>query len=112
MLGTIVTWFILSLFVGLIGSSRKIGFWSAFFLSLFLSPLLGLIFTIVSKSQSQEAFEQRTLDLHHKQLQTMQQGSFVRPSVSDELRKLKQLADEGLLSSAEYEAQRSKILGN
>ena len=79
---------------------------------MFLSPLLGLIFTIVSKSQSQEAFEQRTLEVQNKQLQAVQKGNIMGPSVSDELRKLKQLADEGLLTSAEYEAQRSKLLGN
>lgn len=46
--------FILSLYVGLCfalasaGSSRKIGFWAVFFISLLLSPLIGLIAVIAS----------------------------------------------------------------
>ncbi|CAM3433007.1 hypothetical protein [Sphingobacterium prati] len=42
-------WIIFSLAVGAIGVNRNIGFAGAFFLSLFLSPVIELIFTLVSK---------------------------------------------------------------
>lgn len=39
----LIGWLVFSFVAGYIGNSRKIGFWSAFFLSLFLSPLVGLL---------------------------------------------------------------------
>ena len=42
-------WIILSFIVGFAGSGRRIGYWSTFFLSLLLSPLIGLIFALTSK---------------------------------------------------------------
>lgn len=44
-------WLFFSFLVWLLWSNRKIGFWWAFLLSLVLSPLIGLIFTLVSKSK-------------------------------------------------------------
>ncbi len=44
----IISWVIVSLIIGAIGSNRKIGFASSFFLSLLLSPLIGAIFTATS----------------------------------------------------------------
>ncbi len=41
-------WIIFSFVSGYIGNSRKIGFWSAFLLSIFLSPLVGLIVALAS----------------------------------------------------------------
>ena len=48
----VLPWLLFSFIVGLIGSNRKIGFFGAFILSLLLSPLIGFIITIVSKSKS------------------------------------------------------------
>ena len=42
-------WIILSFIIGFVGSGRKIGYWSTFFISLLLSPLIGLIFALTSK---------------------------------------------------------------
>ena len=52
--GVIVTWIILSFVVGVIGASRKITFGGAFFLSILLSPLIGLIITLVSEKKDQK----------------------------------------------------------
>ena len=49
-----LTWIIFSLVVGFIGTTRKIGFAGAFFASIFLSPLIGLIITLVSKNKEEE----------------------------------------------------------
>lgn len=37
--------------IGLLGNKRKIGFSWAFFWSLFLSPILGIIITLISKEK-------------------------------------------------------------
>ena len=39
----IITWIVFCFVAGYVGESRKIGFWSAFLLSIFLSPIVGLI---------------------------------------------------------------------
>lgn len=55
-------WVLFSLLIGAIGNNRNIGFWGAFFLSLILSPLIGLIFTIISKSHTQMLLEKQNRD--------------------------------------------------
>jgi hypothetical protein len=45
---TIFLWIIFSFCIGAIGMNRKIGFGGAFMLSLLLSPLIGLLFTLIS----------------------------------------------------------------
>jgi hypothetical protein len=44
----LVAWIILSIVVGLIGNGRTIGFMGGFFVSIFFSPLIGLIVTLIS----------------------------------------------------------------
>ncbi|MFT4533524.1 MAG: hypothetical protein ACJA1A_001074 [Saprospiraceae bacterium] len=60
----ILLWICLSFLVGLIGSDRNIGFLGSLFISLLLSPLIGLIFTLISKSSTAEKTER----LQSKQL--------------------------------------------
>lgn len=45
----ILAWIILSFFIAIIGSNRKIGYWGTFFLSLILSPIVGAIFALASE---------------------------------------------------------------
>lgn len=62
-------WIIFSLAVGAIGVNSNIGFAGAFFLSLFLSPVIGIIFTLVSKLDDQIKFETELLSNAKKQTQ-------------------------------------------
>ena len=39
----IITWVVFSFAAGYVGETRKVGFWSAFLLSIFLTPIVGLI---------------------------------------------------------------------
>lgn len=103
-----ISWFAFSFVVGLIGTGRKIGFGAAFLLSLLLSPLLGIIITLSSKSDSQAKFEQQTLDLQRQQIEAA--SSQRMHSTADELRKLKTLYDEGALTEAEFDLQKAKLL--
>lgn len=45
----IIGWIVFSLVAGAVGRGRQIGFWGAFLLSIFLSPLIGLIIAFASK---------------------------------------------------------------
>lgn len=48
-----IYWLIFSVIVGIIAREKRIGFFGGFFLSLLLSPLIGLIIALVSKSKEQ-----------------------------------------------------------
>lgn len=103
-------WIILSFVAGAIGSNRKIGFASAFFLSLFLSPLVGIICALASKANSQIAFEKNMLD--QAKQQTDQLAKANKGSFTDELFKLKTLLDSGLITIEEFENEKEKLKSN
>lgn len=52
----------LSVLVGLLGRNRKIGFGLSFVLSLFLSPLIGLVITLFSKKNDVEFVDVQSED--------------------------------------------------
>ena len=100
-------WIIFSLAVGAIGINRNIGFAGAFFLSLFLSPVIGLIFTLVSKSDEQLRFETELLSHTKKQTDGILNAG--HKSFTDELFKLKTLLDSGLISREEFESEKENL---
>lgn len=112
-MGIFLGWFIFSLVVGAIGASRKIGFWGAFLLSLLLSPLIGLIITLVSKSHEDEAYKQSVLNTQKKQEESLNRISSTSSiSISDELNKLKKLREEDSITEEEFQKLRSKIINS
>jgi len=48
----ILVWIFLCFVVAFAGTGKKVGYWGTFFLSLLLSPLIGLIIAIVSGSDT------------------------------------------------------------
>jgi hypothetical protein len=88
-------WVLFSILLGNEGKQRKIGGATAFFCSLFFSPLIGLFVVLTSDKLQAE--------------QPAQVGPPV--SVADELLKLKSLHDAGALTAAEYDAQKARLLG-
>lgn len=69
-----ILWIGLSIGIGFMGKERKIGFGGAFILSLLLSPLLGGIITLCSKTLAKQKYEddvlkaqQETIELLKKQ---------------------------------------------
>jgi len=107
----IISWIISSIIVGIIGSNRKIGFAGAFFLSLLLSPLIGLIFTFFSKSLEAEKFEQELLQTQKMQQKTMEKIMNQNiNTVAEDLKKIKDLLDNGIINSDDYEKIKTKII--
>lgn len=51
----ILFYFVLCLIVSAFGANKSIGFWGTFFVSLLLSPLIGLIVALLSSSSSSES---------------------------------------------------------
>lgn len=114
-MGFFFGWIVFSFVVGFVGTGRKIGFWGAFFLSLLLSPLLGLIITLVSKDESTEEYKTEMLNLQRKQQEDINklktQGSYTSaPSVTEELIKLAELKYDGVITEEEFQMYKKKLL--
>ena len=107
----IISWLIFSMLIGIIGSNRKIGFAGAFFLSLLLSPLIGLIFTLVSKSLSDEKYEKELLEVQRKQKEAIENLSQKNASsVSSELARTAELFEKGIINESEFEKIKTKLI--
>jgi len=53
----ILVYLFVSYIVALIGKNRKFGFWGYFFLSIMLTPILGLLLVIASDSRKKDTNE-------------------------------------------------------
>ena len=111
-MGIFIGWIIFSIIVGALGSGRKIGFAGAFFLSLLLSPVIGLIITLFSKDKEDEKYKQEVLTTQKQQQETLSkiQDNAKTTSISDELNKLKEMKDNGLLNKEEFQKAKEKLL--
>ena len=115
-MGIFISWIIFSFVAGIIGSGRKIGFWGAFLLSIILSPLIGLIFALVSKSNEKEEYEKEMLETQKSQQEALdrlsqeKQNSTSFLSITNELEKLAKLKNDNLISDEEYQKLKDKLL--
>lgn len=118
----IFVWILLSVALGALASSRGrsgIGF---FFLSAFFSPILGLIVVLVLKDEKEaEAAERRRVEDQRLNLAAIKaisgkpdeaDGSRAAPvsSIADELAKLAELKDKGVLTQEEFDVQKRRLL--
>ena len=71
-----------------------------------LSPLVGALVVGLSKSLAQEAHERAALATQLMQAQQPPPGL-----VADELRKLAELREEGVLSEEQFSQQKARLLG-
>lgn len=108
----IVSWLILCLIIGSIGSKRKIGFGKAFLLSLLLSPLLGLIIVLSSKTNEQLEYEEKLLKTNQQQQQVIEKFLEKNKGQEDDLLRLKQLYESGIINSEEFEKLKNKIINS
>lgn len=80
-------WLLLSFIVGAFGSDRKIGFFGALLLSLFLSPLIGVIGVALSERKSAKP-----------------------KNYESQLIKLAELKDKNLISEDDFNEEKKRIL--
>lgn len=90
--------FILSIFVGMAGSHRTIGFWGAFLLSIFLTPIVGIIGVAISSRITKP---------------TEVNSYFINPGREEKEREayynLKRQKELGLINDQEFEKQKNDI---
>ena len=117
-MGIFSGWFFFSIIVGFIGIGRRIGFLGAFGLSLLLSPLIGIIITLASKNEADEAYKAKILNAQQSQQEALnklsqsKQASFSTQSIADELEKLKKLRNENLISEDEFKRLRARLINS
>lgn len=113
-MGIFFTWIILSFIVGFIGSDRKIGFGGAFFISLIFSPLIGLIFTLISKTNAEEKYRESVLETQRSQQESLKKLSeskvTQKNSIADEIEKLQSLKNNNIISEEEFARLKNKII--
>lgn len=100
----IVLWILFTFIVAIIGGNRRIGFWPAFLLSALLSPLIGLIITLLSPST--ESYIVTTTTTPPAPVKVSQK------SVADELERLSKLHQSGAITDDEYQKAKNKIIAS
>lgn len=104
----LIIWLVFCTLVGAMGSGRSIGFTASFFISIFLSPLIGFIVVLCSKTETQEKLE--NVILNQSENNNLTTDSSI--SIADELEKLANLRDKGIISEIEFQSGKDKILNN
>jgi hypothetical protein len=114
----IIGWFIFSIIVGIIGANRNIGFWGAFLLSLILSPLIGIIVTLISKDQEEEEYKNEILKTQEAQKTALEKLTTknlevkkeLTTSIADEIIKMKKLKDSGTITEEDFISFKNKLI--
>lgn len=106
-MGIFITWIILTVLVGIMGTDRRIGGAAAFFLSLFLSPLVGFIFTVISDKLSDLEYKQA---LYNVQKQTLENTKKDSSGIASELEKLIKMKANSQITEEEFNVLKEKLL--
>ena len=61
----VIAWIALSFAIASAGKRREIGYWTAFFVSLLLSPLIALVFLLLSKEKKPSEIDQIQTKIDH-----------------------------------------------
>lgn len=93
----IVVWIIFAAVVGFVASSRGQSGFGFFLLSLVLSPLIGILLSVLLPAKGGQAAAQLALP-----------GA---ASAADEIKKLADLLQAGLITQNEYDAKKQQLLG-
>lgn len=96
----IAGWILPSALLGFIGEKRLIGFWKSILISLFLSPLIGAIAVLASKTKQTDLIEKELLKFLKNEK---------AESLSEELGRLQNLRINGTLSDEEFEEAKNKL---
>lgn len=106
-----IAWITFSLLIGIVGDDRKIGFWGAFLISVILSPLVGLIITMFSKTIKQQKIDDEILRNQIEQTRLLAEKTVNKSiSITDELEKLVSLKEKGALSEDEFQQAKQHLI--
>ena len=95
----VIAWLVFSFLVAFFGGNRKIGFTGALILSLIFSPLIGLVFVLLSKDRQTDAYEKAVL----KQMQKKESKVYTPDEIAQHADSLKKARKQRLISEREYQ---------
>ena len=103
-MGIFFFWIIGCIVAAAIGQHKTIGAAGSFFLSLLLSPLVGIIVALFSKDKT-------VLALRNKIILSSTDPTPTH-SKADELKKFKDLLDQNAITQEEYDIMKKQLLGS
>lgn len=97
----IIGWIALSVLCGIYAGNKGKSFFGYFLLAIFLSPLVGFVAAYVIEDES-KTFKSNEIKNNNQDK--------INNSVSDEIIKLNELKEKGILTEEEFNDQKNKIL--
>ena len=107
-----IVWIVFSIMVTAVASAKGRSGCAWFFISLIISPLLAIIVIAClgdSKEKKEEEIKQFVKISEDVKNSNNEASHVEKPSVTDQLVKLAEMKEKGLLTDAEYEEAKKKI---
>lgn len=103
---------VISAIIGSCGAKKKIGFWGAFLLSFFFTPLVGILVVIFSNSKAEMEREARSYKIQQAQKEAIERMEAKRASsdMVDELVKLQSLLEKGAITREEFDSMKASVM--
>jgi len=105
-------WILITIFIDLF-RSRDLSGWAKalWFIFILLLPLIGVLVYLIARGSKMQQHAQRDAQLQEQQFrQYVQEAAGSGDSTADQLGKLADLRDRGVITANEFESQKAKIL--
>ena len=104
-------WILITIFIDLFRSHDLSGWAKAlWFIFILFLPLLGVLVYLIARGSKMHEHAQRDAQLQEQQFRQYVQEAAGSESTADQLSKLADLRDRGVITAAEFESQKAKIL--
>ncbi len=102
----------IAVIIGAFGKGKKIGFWGAFLLSFFFTPLVGILVVIFSKSKAEMEREARSYRIQQAQREAIgrMEARQATSNMVDELAKLQMLLEKGAITREEFDSMKASVM--
>lgn len=104
----VLIWFFGSIAVAMLGMTRTIGTFGSFIISIFFSPVIGLIAVVLSKDKQTNELEKSILLKHTQEQNDMH--PVTTAEASTQLEELEKVKEKKLITHDEYLQIRKRIL--
>jgi membrane protein implicated in regulation of membrane protease activity len=104
-------WILITIFIDLFRSHDLSGWAKAlWFIFILFLPLLGVLVYLIARGSKMHEHAQRDAQVQEQQFRQYVQEAAGSESTADQLSKLADLRDRGVITPAEFESQKAKIL--
>jgi len=104
-------WILITIFIDLFRSHDLSGWAKAlWFIFILLLPLIGVLVYLIARGGKMHEHAARDAQVQEQQFRQYVQEAAGSPNTADQLTKLADLRDRGVITPAEFESQKAKIL--